>query len=244
MEAAPAFPVFEVAGDLKLTFALHLVIDFEVGEAEGTRDGLGPGLDAADHFGIEVFHHDAFVLGVVVVLFGFERVESGEFLRREKRVLEGDAALDSGLDAGCHVGDDEAAEMLLVLERVVDSKHAAPGVAIENEVVEAKAAADFFDLFDVAGQGPERGVVRDVGVSAAQLVVVVDLNAGLRQKGLHGFEIAVGKAGTAVEEQNLDGAAADLLGPDFVFAADDRNHADAGDLDAGRVEGIAWRRWV
>jgi hypothetical protein len=73
----------------------------------------------------------------------------------------------------------------------------------------------------------------------AELIVVVHLDAGLGKEGLHGFEVVVRNAGAAVEQQYLDLAAADPLGPDLVFAADNGQHADASGADAGRIERFA-----
>ena len=64
VQAVPAFPVLEVAGDDKLALALHLVIDLLVHTAEGANEGLGPGLGAAEHLGIEILHHDVVVRGL------------------------------------------------------------------------------------------------------------------------------------------------------------------------------------
>jgi len=44
-----------------------------------------------------------------------------------------------------------------------------------------------------------------------------------------------------VQQQDLQGALAQALGPDFVFAVGYREHADAGCLDAGRVQGVTGR---
>ena len=52
------------------------------------------------------------------------------------------------------------------------------------------------------------------------------------EEGLHGLEVLVAEPGAAVEEEDLDGAAAPALGPHLVFAAADGNHADACGTDA------------
>jgi len=105
VQAVPALPVLEVTGDDKLALALHLVVDLLVGEAEGPGEGLRPRLDAADHLGIEILHHDLVVLGIVVVLLGFEDIEAREGCGREL-LLDAGGALEVGPCAGGHVRND------------------------------------------------------------------------------------------------------------------------------------------
>ena len=112
-------------------------------------------MGAADHLGIEILHHDLLVSGIVVVLLGFKSIELRDLFGGEQVLLEGGGALEVGLGSGGHIGDDETAEMLLVVERVLDGEDASPGVAVEYEVFEAEAAADLFDLLRVSREGPE-----------------------------------------------------------------------------------------
>jgi len=77
-----------------------------------------------------------------------------------------------------------------------------------------------------------------VGVAAPELVVINHFDAGLRQERFHRFQVVMGKARAAVQQQDLDRTGADALGPDLVFAAGDRNHPDAGGADAGWVQAI------
>jgi hypothetical protein len=72
--------------------------------------------------------------------------------------------------------------VLLVLQGVVDRHHAAPRVPVEHEILKTQAAADFLYFLDVAGQRPQGRVVRLIRVIASELIVVVHLDAGLRQK--------------------------------------------------------------
>ena len=58
----------------------------------------------------------------------------------EQVLLEGGGALEVGMHFGGHVGDDEAAEMLLVFERVLYGEDAAPGVAIKHEVFKGQGS--------------------------------------------------------------------------------------------------------
>jgi len=84
-------------------------------------------------------------------------------------LLERGRALKVSLHAGGHVGDNQSAKVLLVLEGVVDGEHPSPGMAEENKAVKTEAAANLFDLFGVTRNIPERGIIRDVGVTDAKL---------------------------------------------------------------------------
>jgi hypothetical protein len=101
---------------------------------EGADERLGPRMGAADHLGIEILHHDLLVSGIVVLLPGFKGIELRDLFGGEQVLLEGGGALEIGLGSGGHIGDDETAEMLLVVERILDGEDAAPGVAVEDEV--------------------------------------------------------------------------------------------------------------
>src|SRR5581483_5439097 len=56
----------------------HEGIDLDVGVTERAGHGLGPGPEAAEHAGVELFHPDLLILGRVVVIFSFEGPEAGE----------------------------------------------------------------------------------------------------------------------------------------------------------------------
>ena len=111
----------------------------------------------------------------------------------------------------------------------------------EDELFQTEAAPHLFHFGRVACERPQRGIVGLVGVVAAQLIVVVHLDARLRQEGFKGLEIFVAEAGPAVEQQHLGGAGPKFLGPDFVLAAGHRQHADAGNANAGGIEPIDTR---
>ena len=134
-------------------------------------------------------------------------------------------------DRGRHRREDEALQVLLVLQRVLDSEHAAPGVPEEVEVLEPQRRAHLLDLLPESVDRPEARVVRLVGVGRAELVVVIELDPLLRQEILETLEVLVRRAGPAVEGQHLDPARAHLLGPDLVFAAVDRDEPDSSGLD-------------
>ena len=80
-------------------------------------------------------------------------------------------------------------------ERVLDAEHAAPRAAVEDEVIEAEAFADLLDLLAIAVDRPERRIIGMIGVPDAELVVVVELHAMLRQKIFEAFEVIVWNPG-------------------------------------------------
>src|ERR1700750_1450214 len=126
--------------------------------------------------------------------------------------------------------------MLLVVEGILHGEDSSPGMAVEDEVVEAETAADLFDLFEITRECPERGVVGMVGVVAAQLIVVIHLDAGVGEERFHGFEVLMAEGGGTMQEEHFDGPAAHALRPYLVLAADDGEHADARGPNARRVE--------
>src|SRR4051812_30992965 len=93
-------------------------------------------------------------------------------------------------------------------------------MAEEIEVIESETAADLFDFVAVARNGPERHIVRVIRVPDAELIVVVELDAVLRQKILEALEVIVRKSGSAVQRQQLHRTVPDAVGPDVVFAVD------------------------
>lgn len=247
MEVVPALPVAEVSCDDELTFALHLVVNVERGIAEGAGDWFGPRVCPTDALGIELLHHDALVFGIVIIAGRFEAIQfcTGFLCQKAFEVVE---TGEVGVDSGRHVGDNEAAQVLLVLQGVFNGEHSTPGLPVEHEVFKAESDPDPFDLFAVAVAGPERGISGAVGVSAAKLVVVEHLDAGLGQERLHGFEVLVGEAGAAVQEQDADGeivvatglGGCEPLGPDFVLSPHDGNHADSCDTDFRRIQRVEY----
>jgi hypothetical protein len=92
--------------------------------------GLGPGLERLDlgqHRLVHLRHQHLFGVGVV------------------------------GRDAGHHVGDDQPAQVLLVISRVLDRQQPAPRVAVENKVVpvQPERPADLLHLIDEATELPQ-----------------------------------------------------------------------------------------
>ena len=88
-----------------------------------------------------------------------------------------------------HVGNDQAFYVLLVFERVLQGKQAAPGMAIEVEVtlVELERLTDLLYFLDEAGQFPKFGGIRLVAVGRAQLVVIEILDASARKITVEGL---------------------------------------------------------
>ena len=110
----------------------------------------------------------------------------------------------------------------LVLERVLDREHAAPGVAEQVEVVavQAERPAHLLDLVDEARDRPQVRCVRLVAPGRAELVVVVVLDPGGGEVGVEGGEVLVRRTRSAVQEQDLDPrVVADAPGPDPELAA-------------------------
>src|SRR5262249_4298535 len=85
-----------------------------------------------------------------------------------------------------------------------------------------------------------------VGEHRAELIVVEELDAGGGEVVLEALEVLVGRAGAAVQEQQLDPrVGAEPLGPhlEIAFRRVDRNHLDPRGLQAGlRFEVASQRR--
>src|SRR5215510_14539968 len=129
--------------------------------------------------------------------------------------------------------------MALVLQRVLDTKHAAPGVTEEVEVLETEGHAHLLDLFAKAIDRPERGIVGLIRVVRPELVVIEELDPVLRQEVFEAFEVLVCEAWSAVQRQDLDLSFADLFAPDLEFASVDRDQADPRGLDFWSAAGRA-----
>ncbi len=152
VQTVPALPVLQVAGDREFAIALHLHINVFVEVLERTVEGVWPGLCTADYLRIELVHHQRGVLGRVELLAGVELLKAREIRRRKQLLFEYARVFQIGSDAGGHVGKDDAAQVLLVFERVLDGKNHAPGMSVQDEVIEAEPATHFLDLLTVAAQ--------------------------------------------------------------------------------------------
>ena len=94
----------------------------------------------------------------------------------------------------------------------------------EVALVAADRFADLVHLIDVAGEGPEVGIVWPVALPGFELVVVVIFNTLGRQVAVHDLEIGVGQARAASQQQEFElGVVADALDPDLVRALGGRN---------------------
>ena len=115
---------------------------------------------------------------------------------------------------------------------VLDAEQPAPGLAVEHEVVaaERECHAHLLHLVDEPVDLPQDRFVRLVAQVGAELVVEVDLDAGVDQILLHRQQVLVGGARTAVQqEQPQPRVVAGLAGPDLEAAGGglDRDHPDA-----------------
>jgi hypothetical protein len=65
------------------------------------------------------------------------------------------------------VADDQALQLLLVSQRILDGQQTAPRLAIQDEVlaIETERASDLFDLVDESVDRPKLGIVRPIAPS-------------------------------------------------------------------------------
>ena len=179
VEAIPTLPVFKVTGHLELALALHLVVDLVIREAKRAGHGLGPRLQATDHLRIQILHHDACISRIVVALRRLQRIELRQRLGREELRFQCSRSFEVGLRACRHVGDHQAAQMLLIVQRIFHRQDAAPRVAIQNKMIQTQSATNLLDFGEITGEGPECRIVRYIGVTDTKLVIVVHLDPGL-----------------------------------------------------------------
>ncbi len=168
------------------------------------------------------------VTGVIVRLGGLERLELGQHLRIHRGHQHVGGVVAVGRVAGHVVRDDQPFEVLLVRESVLDGQQAAPGLAVEEEVVgiESQSSPHLLDFVDKALDGPQIRIVRLIAVAGAELVVEVELDPRLRKVILEVEQVVVGGSGTTVEQQDLDVRILPrATGPDLEAAAGrfDRN---------------------
>ena len=126
-----------------------------------------------------------------------------------------------GRHAEHHVGDDKAAQVLLVAQGVLGGEDAAPRLAVEDEIagVQPECPADLLDFVHEAVKVPQRRLGGLVTATRAELVVVVILHAGGRQVAVAGLQVLMGCAGPAVQQQHFEiGIVAGPLHPDAVTA--------------------------
>ena len=158
--------------------------------------------------------HVARVLGVAGRLEGLDLGQLGLVHGRHQDLL---GVRVVRRDAGHHVRDDQAAQVLLVGQGVLHGQDAAPGLAVEDEVagVHAEGLADLLDLADEPVQVPQRRLLGLVAEPGPELVVVVVLDARVRQEAVARLQVLVRGARAAVQQEHLQaGVVADPLGPD------------------------------
>ena len=103
-----------------------------------------------------MLHQQFHVLRVIGLAPGLERLDLGQ-----RRLIHGRHQHLVGVvvvrrDAGHHAGDDQPAQMLLVVQRILDAQDATPGVAEQDEVVpiQPERLTDLLHLIDEAVQVP------------------------------------------------------------------------------------------
>ena len=172
------------------------------------------------------------VPGVLDVALGLQRLDLGQrllvHLRHEHLLGVGVV----GRDAGHHVGDDEPAQVLLVVQGVLGGEQPAPRLAEEDEVggVQPERGTDLLHLVDEAVQLPQGWVTGVVAETRPELVVVVVLHPRRGQVAVAGLQVLMGRPGPAVQEQHLQaGVIADPLHPHPVGPdrRPDRDHPRA-----------------
>jgi hypothetical protein len=72
--------------------------------------------------------------------------------------------------------------MLLIVQRIFHRQDAASRVAIQDKLIQTQSATNLLDFAEIAGEGPECPVVRYVGVTHAELVIVVHLDPACGRK--------------------------------------------------------------
>ena len=117
---------------------------------------------------------------------------------------------------------------------------------IEILTVETQRLTDLFHFLHCSRNCPEFRRVGLIAVIGAELIVVVVLDAGSRQKTVERLEVFVGHSRSAVQQQHLDPRIiSDALRPDVEGAARRRNrnhfHTAAQYVVAARVVEISAR---
>src|SRR5262249_40636645 len=113
----------------------------------------------------------------------------------------------------------KASPALLVLQRILDAEPAAPAVAEQMHAAEAERLTHRLDLLDIAADGPQRLVLRLVGVAGAELVVGDHAIAGLDQRQQRVAQVGAGDARPAVQQEQ-DLVALPVAVRDDLVAAD------------------------
>ena len=103
-----------------------------------------------------MLHQQFHVFRVVGLAPGLERLDLGQHRLVHLRHQHLLGVVVVRRDAGHHAGDDQSAQVLLVVQRVLDGQDAAPGVAEQDEVVpiQPERLTDLLHLIDEAVQVP------------------------------------------------------------------------------------------
>jgi hypothetical protein len=125
-----------------------------------------------------MLHEQFFITRVLGFAGRLQLLDLGEGVLVHLRHQNPRHVLVIGRDAGHHVGNDQALEILLMRQRILQGKQTAPRLAIQEEVVpvQAEGGADLLHLVHEAVDLPQIGVVGLVTVVRAELVVVVILD--------------------------------------------------------------------
>src|SRR6267154_436762 len=118
--------------------------------------------------------------------------------------------------------------MLWILQRVFHREHATPGVSVQDEALETERLAHLLDLLAITIDGPQRNIIRGVREPTAELIVVPEADARLRQKVLEALEIEMVEARPPAQGEHRDGSSADLLHPHIVSTIDAHSPGAAG----------------
>lgn len=171
VEVGGAIPVQKSAAGTEFTGTLHQHVDLRVEMLEGTVDRIGPlvGGHSQNVVDIVVRHQQFHVAGLFKLARSFDPLDlrEGSLIHLRHQHLFG--ILVVGGDTGHHVGDDEAFEVLLILESVFHRQDATPGVAEEVEVVfiELERPADLLNLLNKTGGLPKLWLIRLIAVVGA-----------------------------------------------------------------------------
>ena len=172
---------------------------------------------AQDVFGVIFIEHHVEVFRVVVIISVFIIAQG-----IQKALPELAAQLTVVgyvfVKVGSHITNDQALEVLLVFQRIFHAQDPTPGIAQQIEIVfiQAELLPYLFDLFHKTGDGPEAVIVGLIGIMRTQLIVMIKLDIGLREKGIETFEVFMRQRRTAMQQQDLHRAIAKALGPDFI----------------------------
>src|SRR6202042_3964897 len=101
--------------------------------------------------------------------------------------------------AGRAAAQGQADQVRAAVQHVLHRQHAAPGAPEQVQSVQAESRADLGQFLDKAIDGPQRDIVRPVGVAAAELVVEDHL-AAVGQD-LQSLEVVVRESGATVQAQ-------------------------------------------